>query len=108
MTDGRVVSAHWGGNWKLDGTAKKKKRFEGKDAIKAREKEMEARRGAKRKAVRELFVSRRDALEKLKLWNGPRKYEEWLLELAQGVLAGGEQAAAPEMPKVSWLLCLCE
>ena len=100
MADGRVVSAHWGENWKLDGTAKKKKRFEGKDAIKARVKETEARRAARRKAVRELFVCRRDMLEKLKLWRGPRKFEEWVLEQAEQALGGGDQAAAAEMPQV--------
>ena len=50
--------------------------------------------------MRQRFEKRRNKLEKLKLWKGTRKFEEWLLELADGVLGGEDQAAAPEMPKV--------
>ena len=51
--------------------------------------------------MRALFEERRNALEELKVWQGTRKFEEWLLELAEGVL-GGEGAV--EMPRVScWL-----
>ena len=68
---------------------------------KAREKAMEARRAARRKAVRIKFVAYRDAREKLNSWTGPRKFEEWLLALAEREL-GGEGAA--QLPQVScWL-----
>ena len=100
MKDGREVSAFWGGATNPDGSKKKKATLTTKAEVKARHKAKEAERSARRKAVRKLFEERRNALEQLNAWQGPRKFEEWLLRLAEGVLVGGDKAAAPEMPEV--------
>ena len=63
----------------------------------------EEKRAARRKAVRTSFEERRNALEQVKAWQGPRKFEEWLLHLAEEVLQRGDKAAAPKPPEV----CAC-
>ena len=73
MADGRLVSANWGG------ARKRPKRYETKEAAKAGGKEKKQQRAAEKNTVRERFIKHRDATEKVSKWQGPRRFEAWLL-----------------------------
>ena len=88
MPDGREVSALWGGNINPDGSLKKKKRFVTKDQVQARRKENKATRKENSEKVRTLFIKRRAAAEETGKWRGPRKFEPWMLSVAERVLSG--------------------
>ena len=99
MADGRLVSANWGG------ARKRPKRYETKEAAKAGGKEKKQQRAAEKNTVRERFIKHRDATEKVSKWQGPRRFEAWLLALAERELAAREPAEATVMPEVSAAQC---
>ena len=71
-----------------------------KEKKSTRRKENRQRRSASKKDLKELFLERREELEKLGRWVGPRKLNVWLQELAVRVLSGEDEAAAAGIPKV--------
>lgn len=82
-------------------TRKRARKYETAEAVKAREKECEKIRAAKRASTKQRFYEHRARLEARKKWQGPRKYEEWLLALAERELAAGDAAEAAVMPEVT-------
>ena len=55
---------------------------------------------ASKKDLKELFLERREEMEKLGRWTGPRTLSVWLQELAVRVLIGEDEAAAAGIPMV--------
>ena len=89
---GKEASSFWGGATNPDGSLKKIAVYNTKGKKSARRKENEQRRSASRKDLKELFLERREELEKLGRWTGPRTLSvcTWLQELA--VLCGSSMA----------------
>jgi hypothetical protein len=102
--DGEEASPFWGGANNPDGTTKKVAKYNTKEKKSARRKENEQRRSASKKDLKELFLERREELEKLGRWTGPRTLSVWLQELAVRVLQGEDEDTAAHMPKVRSLL----
>ena len=100
LADGKEASPFWGGADNPDGSKKKVAEYDTQDKKRARQKVCQQRAGAKSKQVRKLFVKRRDELLKLGQWQGPNVFQEWLMQLATGVLQGEDGAAAAQMPEV--------
>ena len=102
--DGEEASPFWGGATNPDGSLKKIAVYNTKEKKSARRKENEQRRSASKKDLKELFLERREELEKLGRWTGPRTLSVWLQELAVRVLQGEDEGTAAHMPKVRSLL----
>ena len=98
--DGKEASSFWGGATNPDGSLKKIAVYNTKGKKSARRKENEQRRSASKKDLKELFLERREELEKLGRWTGPRTLSVWLQELAVRVLNGEDEAAAAGIPTV--------
>ena len=85
---------------------KRKKTYDTKEAVDAREKELAKGRAAQKKDLRARFTAYRDRLEERNQWSGPRKFERWLRGVGERELGDAEAAEATPMPLVRWLLCL--
>ena len=105
--DGKEASSFWGGATNPDGSLKKIAVYNTKEKQSARRKENEQRRSASRKDLKELFLERREELEKLGRWTGPRTLSVWLQELAVRVLSGEDETAAAGIPTVPVVVCCC-
>ena len=103
----KEASSFWGGATNPDGSLKKIAVYNTKGKKSARRKENEQRRSASKKDLKELFLERRDELEKLGRWTGPRTLSVWLQELAVRVLNGEDEAAAAGIPTVLIVVCCC-
>ena len=104
--DGKEASRFWGGATNPNGSLKKIAVYNTKEKKSARRKENRQRRSASKKDLKELFLERRDELEKLGRWTGPRTLSVWLQELAVRVLSGEDEAAAG-IPTVPIVVCCC-
>ena len=90
------MSAFWGGGLNPDGSRKRRKL--GQEEAANRVKVSKEKRAARKGEVRARFLKHRANLEESGQWVGPRKFEEWLLQLAECVLGG---SCKPELPEVS-------
>ena len=86
MPDGREVSRFWGGGRNRDGTKKRSKLSPA--SAKVRRKATAAANVARKQPLRKRFKQHRAELEGRKQWSGPRKFEDWLLVLAERELQG--------------------
>ena len=111
-----MVSAHWGGARNPDGSCKRTKLPA--DQAKAREKQAAKTRAERKAQVKQRFLEHRKECEGRKDYTGPRKFEEWLLALAEAELEYGgnvfkvmdlfEQLAEKNQSMIGFLDRACE
>ena len=85
---GREASPFWGGSKNPDGSKKKIARYNTKEEKTSRQKQNGKLRTQRKDEVRKRFLQRRVEAETNGQWSGPRKFEEWLLGVAEQVLDG--------------------
>ena len=85
---GREASPFWGGSKNPDGSKKKIARYNTKEEKTSRQKQNGKLRTQRKDEVRKRFLQRRIEAETNGQWSGPRKFEEWLLGVAERVLDG--------------------
>jgi hypothetical protein len=103
LADGREVSAFWGGSKNPNGSKKRSKLVPEEAA--AKQKVNNQQRAARKADMRRRFQEHRAVLEGRNQWQGTRKYDEWLMEIAGRALGDREEAEAAVMPMV---LLLCD
>ena len=92
LADGREVSAFWGGSLNPNGSKKRSKLAAPEAAVKR--KVGEQQRTARKADLRRRFQVYRAALEGRNLWQGTRKFDEWLMETAGRALGDMDAAEA--------------
>ena len=85
---GTEASPYWGGSTNPDGSKKKIAKYTTKEEKTSRKKQTGKLRTQRKDEVRKRFLQRRIAAETNGKWSGPRKFEEWLLGMAERVLGG--------------------
>merc|ERR1712166_1239172 len=88
LVGGREASPFWGGSKNPDGSKKKIARYNTKEEKTSRQKQNGKLRTQRKDEVRKRFFQRRIEAETNGQWSGPRKFEEWLLGVAERVLDG--------------------